>query len=427
MKNTFEIKPLTLLILAFLSLTFTACLDDDCTERRVFVEFEPIYVQPEEFRVDISFVENRALQNTGKIYFYNNLILINELYEGVHIIDNADPANPQKLGFIHIPGNLDVAIKDGNLYADNYVDLLTIDINDIKNPQIICRDEEVFGLYNYVQSLGYYVRMRATERSMTIDCSDPNFGDNNFNRGGVVFWADDALQNGAPINTTTSGSTIGIGGSLARFTLSKDYLYVINELQLISYDVSMANKPVKSTVTSVNWGIETLFPYKDYLFIGANTGVFIYEITDPANPTYVSEFRHANSCDPVFVKDDIAYVTLRDGNFCQNFTNQLDILDVKNIRSPQLIATHPMQHPHGLSVTDKYLYLCEGEYGLKVFEVEDLENIPDNKIAHVKTIDAKDVISLSDAHILVIGDDGLHQYDTSNPNDIKEISYLEVQ
>ena len=55
-----------------------------------------------------------------------------------------DPADPENMGFIEIPGNVDIAIKNNTLYADSYVDLVAIDISDIENPEEVNRVEDVF-------------------------------------------------------------------------------------------------------------------------------------------------------------------------------------------------------------------------------------------------------------------------------------------
>ena len=72
------------------------------------------------------------------------------------MIDNTNPASPQNIAFIDIPGNLDIAIKGNIMYADNYADLLTIDISDMQNPNLTCRDEEVFN-YHFNNNLGYFI------------------------------------------------------------------------------------------------------------------------------------------------------------------------------------------------------------------------------------------------------------------------------
>lgn len=413
-------------LVALICISLTSCLKDDCSEVRTFVEFEPVYAQPNAFRVDVKTLEARPMEETGKIYFYNNYIFINEKYAGVHVIDNSDATNPENIAFIDIPGNLDVAVKGNILYADNYADLLTIDISNIQNPNLLCRDEDVFD-YHFNETLGYFIYNKPTERKISVDCNDPNFGDRFFQRNDVFFLEDTALPT-AGGNIDNNGNTVesGQGGSLARFSIINDYLYVIGQRELTAYNLTNPSKPLKTETTNVGWGIETLFPYKNNLFIGANDGMYIFSLTNPDAPTYVSKFQHAQACDPVVVKDDIAYVTLRNGTWCQNFTNQLDVIDVKDITNPKLLATYDMDHPHGLSVRDNNLYLCEGEHGLKVFETDELEKISENRIDHVKNINAIDAISLSKDHLLIIGDGGLYQFDTSNPSDLEEISFLPV-
>jgi hypothetical protein len=213
---------------------------------------------------------------------------------------------------------------------------------------------------------------------------------------------------------------------MARVTLAKDYLYTLDLAQMHVFDLA-ESCPVKGNSVEVRWGIETLFPYGDYLFIGSNNGMLIYDNTNPANPSYLSEFVHAQSCDPVFVSDDVAYVTLRDGNTCQNFINQLDVLDVSDIRNPTLIKTYPMQHPHGLSVLDETLYLCEGQFGLKVFDVADKTTVSSHLLSRVNGVHAFDVIALPYSNVvMVIGEDGLYQYDATDKNNLVELSKIGI-
>lgn len=60
---------------------------------------------------------------------------INERFEGIHVIDNRDPSSPQNVAFLDIPGNIDLAVNGDALYADSYVDLVTIDISNPKKSE----------------------------------------------------------------------------------------------------------------------------------------------------------------------------------------------------------------------------------------------------------------------------------------------------
>lgn len=430
-----------LLFIFFLTpLLLTSCIDDLCNQTQSYIRMEPVYVETSEYRVDPIFLNEREMENPGKFYFYNQLILINEIREGIHFLDNSDPSQPKYLGFLKIPGNLDMAIKDKVMYADNFSDLVTVDISDLQQPKLLCREEGIFE-NNYFPDVNRVIsHYETTSIIEEVNCTNPHFGEAQFQEGGSLFIdanissdqsAGLSNYNGVPVRSGSgSGSNIpqqGIGGSMARFTLAADHLYVINDRELIAFDVQEASKPTKTQTTDVARGIETVFPYGEHLFIGANDGMYIYSLANPQMPQYVSQFRHAQACDPVFVQGDVAFVTLRDGTNCQNFINQLDVVDISDIRNPKLIKTYPMEHPHGLSVRDSELYLCEGAHGLKVFDVSDLNSIDDRQLDHVKGMHAFDAISLSTAHLLVIGEDGLYQFDSDEPSQLKQISYYGVE
>ncbi len=70
----------------------------------------------------------REMVDPGKIWVTDSRIYVVERYKGVHVIDNTDPANPVREGFIVAPGCMDVAIKDGIIYLDNAVDLVAFDL-----------------------------------------------------------------------------------------------------------------------------------------------------------------------------------------------------------------------------------------------------------------------------------------------------------
>ncbi len=424
-------------VLLMTPLLLTSCLDDLCDETRSFVRMEPVYVESSQYRIDPVFEENRELSNTGKFYLYKQLILINEIREGIHFLDNSDPSHPKHLGFIKIPGNIDMAVKENVLYADNYSDLIAVDISNFRQPNLLYREEGIFETNYFEDSDKVLSHYEATTITEEVNCHNPNFGETVFTEENIVFFNADMAAgasggfenyNGVPIRVEGGTNRLqGIGGSMARFTLAADHLYVINKKELIAFDVKRASRPVKTQRTDVARGIETVFPHGEHLFIGANDGMYIYSLANPQVPRYVSDFKHAQACDPVFVRGDVAFVTLRDGSECQNFINQLDVVDISNIRNPKLIKTYPMEHPHGLSVRDQQLYLCEGTHGLKVFDVTDLQNIDARQLDHVEGLHAFDAISLSSQHLLVIGKDGLYQYDTGGPYKLKQISYYGVE
>src|SRR5687767_14036838 len=102
-------------------------------------------------------------------------------------------------------------------------------------------------------------------------------------------------------------SSTGKGGSLARFTIAGNYLYLADWSSLKLFDISIPQQPVQKPTVNVGFGIETIFPYKDKLFIGAMQGMYIYSIANPATPVKQASVQHLRSCDPVVANDSIAY------------------------------------------------------------------------------------------------------------------------
>ncbi len=412
-----------LCLLGICPLVFQSCLEDKCTSTQTFVRWDPIYMTLAEIRSDIQIESPKEIQNPGKIYFYNDYILINELKEGIHIIDNSTPADPTNIAYIGIPGNLDMAVKNDILYADNYTDLLTINISDIRNPNLEKRQENVFNQYESSDNASIIVDWQPTSETKVIDCHHEHYGWTtlDLNDGGVF------MQEGvSPSNAQGSAPSApqGIAGSMARFGLYDEYLYAIDNSVLEVFDISVNDCPEYIHQVEVGWGIETLFPYKDKLFIGAVDGMYIYDNADPKTPEYMSKFRHSTACDPVFVQGNIAYVTLRDGNECAGFDNQLDVVNIENLLNPFKVRTYPMDNPHGLSIRNEKLFICEGSFGLKSFDA----TVPGEivQLGQINDIHAYDAILLSENHLLVIGKDGLYQFDVSDMANIKTISHLSV-
>lgn len=105
---------------------------------------QPVYLSYTDLRNSIAVLPARTLDSIGRIYLYNNYFFLNEKNIGIHIFDNSDPFNPRNAGFIYIPGNTEVSIRDSYLYADSYIDLVTLDLNNLADIQVVDREEGVF-------------------------------------------------------------------------------------------------------------------------------------------------------------------------------------------------------------------------------------------------------------------------------------------
>lgn len=218
--------------------------------------------------------------------------------------------------------------------------------------------------------------------------------------------------------------SVGRGGSTARFTIAKDYLYIVDNQSLKVFRITEPENPVSIKRVPLNTVVETIFPFGGHLLVGTQTGMVIFSISIPENPTRISTYSHVVSCDPVVAEGNYAYVTLRSGTNCNRGLNALDVIDIKNMNNPQLVKSYPMQNPHGLGVDGNLLFVTEGDFGLKVFDKTN-----PNELKLIKTFQdftAFDVIS--DANVLIItGKQGIYQYSYNAQNELKLLSKIPIE
>jgi hypothetical protein len=173
-------------------------------------------------------------------------------------------------------------------------------------------------------------------------------------------------------SASDKSSSTGAGGSTARFTIAGNYLYVVDNTSIKTFDISnTAAAPVLKSTTNVGINIETIFPYQDKLFIGSSFAMHIFSLTNPEKPTKLAQATYIirMSCDPVVAKDSTAYATLNSVGPCGGGLSSLVVYDIKDISNPVLKTTYNLSAPHGLGISDNALYVCDGLTGLKVFNI----------------------------------------------------------
>ncbi len=419
------------LLIYFSLLALVALLpscSNECEVENSYFYYEPVYTSMEEIRNSVELLPPVELKQVGKIYFSNGYLFINEPNEGVHVIDNRDPANPINIAFINIPGAFDLAVKGNVLFSDSYMDLVAIDISNPNAVTEIGRIENLFEEYN---SYGYYAsaefgvvtdwEWREEVSIIESSCSQPQYD------WGIAYAQGIAFANDASFSSTSAVAPTnpGMGGSMARFALVDNFLYAVDSYNLRAVDVTNSTAMTQGEKLQLNWGVETIFPNNDNLFIGTNSGMHIMDVSNRLSPQLISTYDHIVSCDPVIVDEDLAYVTLRSGTQCQGFTDQLEVIDISDLAKPQLLYVYEMFNPHGLGKDGDALFICDGTDGLKIYDASDNSKITDNLLAHYESIQAFDIIPFNNV-AMMIGEDGLYQYDYSDLSNIKFLSHISI-
>lgn len=152
----------------------------------------------------------------------------------------------------------------------------------------------------------------------------------------------------------------------------------------------------------------------------------IYDISNADDPQKKSTFWHIKSCDPVVVEGKYAYVTLRSNTTCNGNINELQVIDVSDVTAPRHLNTYAMKNPHGLGIDNNTLFVCDGDDGLKIYDASDKNRISENLRAHYKDIQAFDVIPFNKV-AMMIGEDGLYQYDYSDLYNIRLMSKINLK
>lgn len=410
-------------------LLFSVSCEDQCQFENTYTYFEPVYTTFDELRSSVALTGPVEIESPGKIFFKNNYLFINEPNKGIHVINNRDPSNPVNEAFVKVPGSFDLAVKDNYLYTDSYIDLVIIDISDLDNIEEAGRVENVFSNYN---SYGFY----ATEQQgvvtgwqeainsevSTADCDASDYGWGIYYESGIAL--DYAASSSFSSNMAVAPTNPGMGGSMARFALAQEHLYTLDVNRLLPFGLSSPTSPTAGEGLQLGWDIETIFPDDDIIFVGSQSGMHIIDLSNPVSPSLLSTYEHITSCDPVIVDGDIAYVTLRSGTQCSGFANQLEVIDVSDLEDPELLYVYDMANPRGLGKDGDVLFVCDD--GLKIYDASDISAISANRLAHYQNIDAFDIIPFNNV-AMVIGSEGLYQYNYADLNDIKLLSHIQVK
>jgi len=412
-------------------LSFTGC-KEKITDR--YYVNSPVYMDSQSFKKSVKVTGSEDIIQPGKIYFKDHYIFINESMKGIHVIDNSNPAEPVFVSFIEIPGNTDMAIKDSILYADTFIDLVALNISDIQNIREVGRVDSIFPYSLPPVDDGNNLPIQSVDATKGIVVGwetklveeDVETG-TNFT---FLVRSDLMMAEGGMVNSKTSytdagsGSmSVGVGGSMARFTIYQNFLYTVDRYNLKTFDIDELSSPLLVSDQSIGWGVETIFQYRNKLYFGTQTGMLIFDLNIPSQPGYVSSYNHIRSCDPVVVDGNYAYVTLRAGNLCGEATSQLDVIDVSNIANPEWEQSYPMQEPYGLGIDAKTLFVCDGPAGLKVYNADDPQNLV--KTAWFPDVNAFDVIPYKGV-LMMIGSGGLYQYNYEGPEEITLLSHIPI-
>jgi len=416
---------LSFFAIASLLILLPACMKDTVTDH--YTIYRPVYRTRDEIKNNIKSSTPVPIQQPGKMVIKDQYVFLNDVDKGVHIINIANPAKPVNIAFINIPGCVDLAIKGTYLYADCYTDLVTLDISDPLNIVVKQFLNGVFP-YRYYQDFKADTTKVIQEWIRVDTIVDKKFSGTftHPDQSGYMSQSFLTFNPGISASAAISSGGIGIAGSLARFALVNNRMYTVSLTDLKVFNITVSASPSFVSSVSLQQGnIETIFPYKNKLFIGSQDGMFIFDLSNPDQPLKNSQFTHARNCDPVIADDNYAYVTLFAGSACSGGRNQnqLDVVDITNLSNPLLVRSYNLTSPKGLSKDGNLLLVCDGKDGLKIFNATNASQV--SLIKQVSGFEASDVIEMQGLAITV-AKDGLYLIDYSNAANASVISKIQI-
>jgi hypothetical protein len=329
-------------------------------------------------------LDSGGLSSPVNMYAIDSLLLVSDEQSGIHIYSVADRANPRLKMTIPVRGNSGCAVKGNVVYANSYGSILALRIHDDT-------------LYDVAAV------MDAAPRYDDYFYPDMYGG---WGCGPIVGCAS------SPVASGDASSSGGTGGSYAVFAVIGDYLYYVNGQEIVTMDIAVPDAPREVSRTGLTWSIETIFPTRDYLFVGGSTGMYILDRSNPSSPQLIGSVEHFRSCDPVVVQDTIAYVTLRSGNTCGQNRDELMAVSIADPDNPRVLQEKGVMPPYGLSVSDSLLYVGFGGNGFALYDVRNPADM--TQIAAWSDTYGKDFIWI-DSTLYVMGSSEVTVYDASVP------------
>lgn len=223
----------------------------------------------------------------------------------------------------------------------------------------------------------------------------------------------------------------GKSGSITRFAIFQDNMYVLNLNEVQTYDIKKKDQPVLVHRLPTDYGLETITIYDGTVFLGSVTALYILDISNPAAPKIQSQSDRLSDigfsgCDPVAVKGNYAYSTIKIiENICGSVSAQsaLVVYDITDKSAPVVVGTYSLNMPNGLGHKDNYLFICdEGSDQLRIFDITNPKMVKETNFA-VSITDPYDLI-IDEQRMIVSCKTDFQVFDISDVAQIKKLGQI---
>ena len=352
-------------------------------------EAEPVYLSFEELRQPLVTTDReQIIQNTHYVH-YESYLFINEKAKGIHVIKTAKEEVPEYIAFLKIPGNYRMFVKDGYLYADNFVDLIVIDISDETNFHIVHRAEDVFPNNPY-QVIGSYDSLVSFDETKGVVVD-------------VAYTSVPVSENEKYIDNTQQ--------YLSDLTIEGNTLFALVEGKVLRFDVEdpLAITAQSSYLRSNSSTLVSFTPTDGYLVtFDAYGRNYVIDTSVPVSESYPWQFQLQGGYGVIGFVENKAF----GWNACYSCDDEshLAIFNIDDINNPAVERHVPMDKPHSVALENDYLFTCHASEILLVNRL-----LPDGEYEAIET--GHDIycseVTVNHDRLFIRNSRGFTQYDYS--------------
>lgn len=242
-------------------------------------------------------------------------------------------------------------------------------------------------------------------------------------------------ENTTDIDGTTFPDVNALSGSYANLIAVGDFLYVIGETDLITYEQNEDKSLNEIDRQVLGLDLESLYYRSGVLFVGSSQRMYILSLTTDFIPVLQSRTQYSDlsgaldHCDPIVADQEVAYVSLssslqtNDDGCGVSEVNIVRAYDITDLNAPTEISEVTMESPKGLALDGDLLFVCESQNGLKVLDVSDPRN--PTELYHFPDFETRDAVATGTS-VLIVGPNNLYEYDYSDSQDIHQIWSVEL-
>ncbi len=398
-----------LIAVSFLFL-LSSCVKDKGSVTMTYNKGTAVYADLDAVRSKTLIGTTRQINDPGKIFIDENMLLIGEEDEGIHVYDNTNPASPVNVSFIQLPFCKEFYVENNMIYAESQYDFVKIDITNLSLPTLVNRVEFAFGdaIFdhngNVLVGFDYAVVTESFDFGSAEELALRESSNLFYNSKGNLI-----PESSVPSSFT--GNSESIKGTLNKITVNNNYVYVVGDSKLYTF-YDAPNQMNLVNETDISLGLETIYPEGNNLYLGTQTSMIVVDASNPSSPEYTSEYEHPTSCDPVLPNGNVAYLTLRTADFsgCNGDENTVEVLDISDVNNPEPLNSYTVSSPYGMNIINNYLFVGEGNNGLTIFDISNPQFLAfQTTLSNVTVYDIMPHPT-DPSIILTTGDNGLVQY-----------------